>query len=325
MQEALRYLIEENKYYRANDVHLNQEALQQLQKDGNLMNVRTLHLPECEREASTDQSEPSENQYESHLSTSFIPYATQHRTEQETVEQSLQDLQSGSLRTLIWPTIRGAPISEFTTEGYFSMAFPTLYPTGAADFLGQRCNQVTIGNYFTHLLKYGDGRFARHPRFRFFALNTERGGVHFKREESTSSNIQVTPNLRLMSSETWLVEKDKLSPTGFFIMPQVYMVQDSTCSNREAVSFPWWTHLDYQPFSSPTVQQICSGQNSQVSSALKILTPHPLESKLSMTTLLLQTGSSTTECRSSWKGNSKSIQQKFGRDRLRIGWNLVCK
>ena len=45
--------------------------------------------------------------------------------------------------------------------------------TGAADFLGQRFNKVTIGNYFTHLLKYDDGRFARHPRFRFFALNTE--------------------------------------------------------------------------------------------------------------------------------------------------------
>ena len=46
------------------------------------------------------------------------------------------------------------------------------YP-GDADFLGQRCNQVTIGNYFKYMLKYEDGRFARHPRFRFFALNTE--------------------------------------------------------------------------------------------------------------------------------------------------------
>jgi len=73
----------------------------------------------------------------------------------------------------MWSTIGGAPINEFTTEGYFSMAFPTLFPTGAADFLGHRHNQVTIGNYFTHLLKYDDGRFARHPRFRFFALNTK--------------------------------------------------------------------------------------------------------------------------------------------------------
>ena len=50
------------------------------------------------------------------------------------------------------------------------MAFPTLFPTGAADFLGQRCNQVTIGNYFTYLLKYDDGQFARHiqPFVSFF-------------------------------------------------------------------------------------------------------------------------------------------------------------
>ena len=95
---------------------------------------------------------------------------TQQRTEQETVQQSIQDLQSGSSHTRMWPTIGGAPINEFTTEGYFSMAFPTLFPTGAADFLGQRCNQVTISNYFTHLLKYDDGRFARHiqPFFFFF-------------------------------------------------------------------------------------------------------------------------------------------------------------
>jgi len=35
---------------------------------------------------------------------SFVPNATQQRTEQETVQQSLQDLQSGSTRTVIWPT-----------------------------------------------------------------------------------------------------------------------------------------------------------------------------------------------------------------------------
>ena len=34
-------------------------------------------------------------------------------------------------------------------------------------------NAITAGQYFTHLMKYDDGRFAKHPRFRFFALNTE--------------------------------------------------------------------------------------------------------------------------------------------------------
>ena len=70
----------------------------------------------------------------------------------------------------MWPTIGGMPLNEFTTEGYFTCAFPTLFPTGAGDFLGQRQVPVTIGNYFK---QYDDGHFARHPRFRFFALNTE--------------------------------------------------------------------------------------------------------------------------------------------------------
>ena len=70
-------------------------------------------------------------------------------------------------------SIGGVPINEFTTKGYFSCAFPTLFPTGAGDFSGQRQNQVTIGNYFKHLMMYDDNRFTKHPRFRFFALNTE--------------------------------------------------------------------------------------------------------------------------------------------------------
>ena len=83
------------------------------------------------------------------------------------------DNQPGSQQTLMWPSIGGRPISEFTTEGYFSCAFPTLFPTGAAEFLDARQRSVTIGNYFQHLMMYDDGRFAKHPRFRFFALNTE--------------------------------------------------------------------------------------------------------------------------------------------------------
>ena len=71
-----------------------------------------------------------------------------------------------------WPST-GSLISEFTTEGYMTCAFPTLYPTGSADFLAPRVHQVTVGHYFKHLIMYDDGRFATHPRFRYFALNTE--------------------------------------------------------------------------------------------------------------------------------------------------------
>ena len=32
---------------------------------------------------------------------------------------------------------------------------------------------VTLGYYLKHLMMYSDDRFARHPRFRYFVLNTE--------------------------------------------------------------------------------------------------------------------------------------------------------
>ena len=71
-----------------------------------------------------------------------------------------------------WPTVSKVPINGFRTEGYISCAFPTLFPTGDEDFSASRQREVTSGNYFTHLIKNDDGRFARHPRFRYFALNT---------------------------------------------------------------------------------------------------------------------------------------------------------
>ena len=77
------------------------------------------------------------------------------------------------LTTVSWPQVGDSPISEFTTKGYISCAFPTLLPTGEAEFLSLRQNTVTIGNYFKHLMRYGHGQFAKHSRFRYFAPNTE--------------------------------------------------------------------------------------------------------------------------------------------------------
>ena len=124
----------------------------------------------------TDTPATSEDPYSAHLPQCFVPI-------------SIYDRAGGSASVcsgvIIKPihviiachhdvaSIGGVPINEFTTEGYFSCAFPTLFPTGAGDFSGQRQNQATIGNYFKHLMMNRRQRFAKHPRFRFFALNTE--------------------------------------------------------------------------------------------------------------------------------------------------------
>ncbi|EKD12123.1 ATP-dependent DNA helicase PIF1 [Drepanopeziza brunnea f. sp. 'multigermtubi' MB_m1] len=53
----------------------------------------------------------------------------------------------------------------------FSLAFPTLFLTGASDFHTQRFRKVSIKDYAEHLMRYRDGRFATHSRFRFYLFN----------------------------------------------------------------------------------------------------------------------------------------------------------
>ena len=112
-------LSQNNKYYQANDVHVNQEALWQLPEDGNLMDVRSLDLGE----SSTERSESSELLrdivYEAHLSISFVPNTTQQRMEQETVaavaSRSAEWIITHPHMAHHWRSW----INEFTTEGYF--------------------------------------------------------------------------------------------------------------------------------------------------------------------------------------------------------------
>ena len=64
---------------------------------------------------------------------------------------------------------------------------------------------VTLGYYLKHLMMYSDGRFARHPCFRYFALNTEMRGVFYKLVVSIFVNTLRMHTFLWMSCITWLV------------------------------------------------------------------------------------------------------------------------
>ena len=49
------------------------------------------------------------------------------------MQERQSDQQPVATPTLSWPPSGAIPINEFTTEGYMSCAFPTLFPTGDAD------------------------------------------------------------------------------------------------------------------------------------------------------------------------------------------------
>ena len=173
---ALQWLLSNNPYYRS--IQINPNAVALLPEDGHLTGFNSVMLDATDENVELPPA-MVENPYNAQLSESFVPSTTQRMTVQETVRQCVHErlshhrLQQTAPQTVSWPPCSGTPINEFNTEGYISCAFPSLFPTGAADFLAPRPLAVTVGNYFKHLIMYKDARFAQHPRFRYFALNTE--------------------------------------------------------------------------------------------------------------------------------------------------------
>ena len=100
-------------------------------------------------------------------------------TEAQQVRQGVQEILQHPLRhgphgqnvLNVPPADAQNPVNE-NTPGYMSMAFPTLFPDGKADFNQPRLYDVHLSDYFKHLLLYKDGRFARHRRFPWFMFNT---------------------------------------------------------------------------------------------------------------------------------------------------------
>lgn len=98
---------------------------------------------------------------------------------------------------LDWPAIGNVPGDEFKEE-LVTMAFPCLFPYGKAGLNSPREHKITALNYFRHMMRYKDGRFAKHPRFRFYALNSlmrwsslKDGNVFIKRHpEFKDMNVQ---------------------------------------------------------------------------------------------------------------------------------------
>ena len=195
--QALQWLIENNQHFR--EISLDHAALAQLPESGELPGISAVTLPNDESGTEPD-FEQSDGHDSEQLSSSSVPAAPHQATEREAVEQVVSGEQAAT-----WPPRGDTPLNEFHSEGYMILAFPTLFPTGAADFTASRMRPVTLGYYLKHLMMYSDGRFARHPRFRNFALNTEMRCVHCKLVVSTSVKTLRMHAFLWMSCVTWSV------------------------------------------------------------------------------------------------------------------------
>ncbi|OWA50645.1 hypothetical protein BV898_15155 [Hypsibius exemplaris] len=95
--------------------------------------------------------------------------------EDQLADQIVQSLiKAPNSNAVPWPVIGGVPVNEFEKNtGFVTKAFPALFPFGTGDLRADRPRQIKPVNYFRHLLKYKDGRYAQHGQFLFFAFNCE--------------------------------------------------------------------------------------------------------------------------------------------------------
>ena len=162
----LDYLIAHHPAYR--DIKIHEENLSQLPADGNVLD-ELLTCSTGEADIRQGQGNERHSDEEEVPVTAAVPDVMPSDTELEQLRQEVQ----GSRFHLTMPSFRTTPIAEFnTSQPVMSWAFPTLYPDGKADFLNPRIRTVTFAQYAKHLMRYHDGRFARHPRWRYVVFNT---------------------------------------------------------------------------------------------------------------------------------------------------------
>jgi ATP-dependent DNA helicase PIF1 len=68
-------------------------------------------------------------------------------------------------------TFNQALVSELDNICILRMVFPTLFPNGQSDISFPRRDKIPFNEWIRHTMRYRDGRFGRHARFRYEVFN----------------------------------------------------------------------------------------------------------------------------------------------------------
>uniref|UniRef100_A0A4E9ER58 ATP-dependent DNA helicase n=1 Tax=Gibberella zeae TaxID=5518 RepID=A0A4E9ER58_GIBZA len=148
------------------DVEVNEQALSQLPVDGDVADQ--LATETGDEVLIKELFEDPYDSDERHVQALRNQLGNQ-RSDDTTQQVPLQPVQ----QHLEMPTTRSAPLNEFNrSQAFLSLAFPSLYPNGAAEYVTPRIRSVSYKDYIERLIKYHDRRFAQHPRFQYVAFNT---------------------------------------------------------------------------------------------------------------------------------------------------------
>jgi len=172
VQQWLNYLRNHHPTFRRPDIQIDDNRIQQLPEDG-LVHEQLLTLTTSEIDPEEEQGPPedSDGQPPANLySDGFVPdlHIAAHEIDQL---RNAAHAPPPDVQVLSMPVVRGTPLSEYGTNIAIN-AFPTLFPTGKGGFDELRQHKVSEGDWANYLLQLRGGRFARHPQFRYWALNT---------------------------------------------------------------------------------------------------------------------------------------------------------
>ena len=171
--------------------------------DGELTEIKTLeyknntyHLND--KGPAPQQINPGEITGETHSGVLLPDKACDIRQEIENVLSDVVGKDHGKVTinrngtvTIPWPTRGNIPLSEYSTQHFFTLAFPTLFPYGTGDFHINRPRSCkSMSDWAEHLLWFEDGRFAKHPYFKFIVHN-----MIMRRRAQESSNFLIQQKL----------------------------------------------------------------------------------------------------------------------------------
>ncbi|KAK8912669.1 hypothetical protein VCV18_012348 [Metarhizium anisopliae] len=173
----LDYLRHHHAGYRC--IVIDDERLSQLPEDGNVVDA----IPQSQVEAADVGPEEDQEAEPELEDAAAVPDLLAKDTELDALRSilagepeanAMQPLATGRAQhELQLPNIRRTPINEFNrSHALLSLAFPCLFPDGRADFVEPRLRSIEYKDYIEHAMRWHDGRFARHPTFRFVAFNT---------------------------------------------------------------------------------------------------------------------------------------------------------
>ncbi|KAH6907946.1 hypothetical protein BKA70DRAFT_1104335, partial [Coprinopsis sp. MPI-PUGE-AT-0042] len=180
----LQYLQEHHPTFRSRRVQVSEQRLSQLPQNGSIYSqIQSIETEEHEdtfiQEGGPPEEPSGQNNpvQESIYSGAYAPNIHDGVPEIERLRQALPPelrntiVPDGPL-ILSVPHIHGTPIAEHTGISIDIDAFPTLFPHGEGSFQAVRPTAVTLEEWGSHLIRLKGGKFAQHPQFRYWVLNT---------------------------------------------------------------------------------------------------------------------------------------------------------